>query len=72
MTAITRVLNELVEARSRGVTFKSFGRGFRLAARIKDLRDAGNDIRTYTVDTVNADGEPVRYARYVLVKKKET
>jgi hypothetical protein len=51
------------------VTFKQFATGFRLAARIKDLRDVGHDIRTIMIKTTNADGESVRYARYVLVKR---
>lgn len=39
----------------------------RLAARINDLR-AGHEIETHLVETVNRFGDPVRYARYVLVR----
>jgi hypothetical protein len=39
----------------------------RLAARINDLR-VSHTIETHLVDTINRFGDPVRYARYVLVK----
>lgn len=34
--------------------------------RIKDLRDLGFNIKTVMVESVNADGEKKRYARYYL------
>jgi len=47
-----KVLNELRRRGSQGVTVDHFNIGFRLAARIKDLRDSGNEIRT-AKETVN-------------------
>ena len=38
----------------------------RLSARIKELRDAGFDIRTIMVETTTRFNESCRYARYVL------
>ena len=37
----------------------------RLAARIKELRDAGYDIKTLMFESVNRYGESVRFAKYV-------
>lgn len=71
MSSRERVLRALIAMKSEGVTFNHFGTGFRLSARIKDLRNVGHDIRTYTVEVVNSEGDPVKYARYVLVKKSE-
>jgi hypothetical protein len=42
----------------------------RLAARINNLRDE-YEIETHLVETINRFGDPVRYARYVLVTKGE-
>jgi len=40
---------------------------FRLAARIKDLRDEGHDIHTEIITTDNG----AKIARYSLIKEKE-
>ncbi len=39
---------------------------FRLAARVRDLREQGHDIRTTMVDVENRWGETTRVARYSL------
>jgi len=39
---------------------------FRLAARIKDLRDDGHDIRTEMIQVPNSYGKTVRVARYSM------
>lgn len=43
----------------------------RLAARIKELRDKGYDIRTSMCVGENRYGETVRYAEYLYFGKKE-
>ena len=40
----------------------------RLSGRIYDLRKRGFDITATTEESVNADGEKVRYSRYRLVE----
>lgn len=45
----------------RGVTFDNFARGFRLGARIFDLREAG-----YQIETVTEQAGDCLRARYVL------
>jgi hypothetical protein len=40
----------------------------RLAARINELRKAGHDIRTVSVNTINRLGGRCTYARYELVR----
>ena len=42
----------------------------RLAARIKDLRDMGYDIRTSMEESENRYGEVTRYARYLYKGKR--
>ena len=39
---------------------------FRLAARVRDLRDRGHEIGTQMEDGTNQYGNRVRYARYYL------
>lgn len=39
---------------------------FRLAARVRDLRDQGHDIKTTMVTLTNKWGEDTRVARYSL------
>lgn len=39
----------------------------RLAARIKDLRDAGHRIKTTTMRSKNRDGVTVKWASYTLI-----
>lgn len=56
-----KVLNALENAANRGVTVSDFPTGFRLAARIKDLRDMNYQILT--------DPQPDKMARYVLMGK---
>lgn len=43
---------------------------YRLAARVKDLRDQGFGIHTQTVEVQNRHGELVRVASYSLVMAK--
>lgn len=43
----------------------------RLAARVKELRDAGYDIRTSMETSENRYGETVRYARYLYKGKRD-
>lgn len=38
----------------------------RLSARIKNLRDAGHDIKTIRETGVSRNGNPVCYARYIM------
>lgn len=59
--ACIHVLNRL-KAKKRGVCYDDFARGFRLAARIFDLREAG-----YTIQTVKDEIPGGTRARYVLV-----
>lgn len=40
----------------------------RLSGRIYDLRKRGFDITSTTEESVNSDGEKVRYSRYRLVE----
>ena len=43
----------------------------RLAARIKDLKRRGHNIKSETVKGVNRYGEPTRYSVYRLTEDKE-
>jgi hypothetical protein len=65
MSAATRVLT-MLGRRKNGVTVEHFPRGYRLAARIHDLRCAGHAIVTI-IDETSAG----RIARYVLQNKGE-
>lgn len=56
------VLKALKKKR-KGITFNDFPLGFRLGARIKDLRDMGADIATMRVAQANGSW----HARYVLL-----
>jgi len=49
MTQAERVLTLLAVRGPDGVTIEDFPRGFRLAARVSDLRNAGNAITTTTL-----------------------
>jgi len=60
--AAASVLAKLKAKRRAGVTFDDFARGFRLGARIFDLREAG--YRIATVNEALANGN--KRARYVL------
>lgn len=55
---VERVLNILKQKGHEGVTVHDFGKGFRLGARIYDLRQLGYDIMTCRVES--------KMARYVL------
>lgn len=44
-------------------------RCYRLSARIWDLRAEGNEIETIMEESINEDGNRVRYARYRLRRK---
>jgi EAL domain-containing protein (putative c-di-GMP-specific phosphodiesterase class I) len=57
----SRVLAKLKQNR-RGITFDDFGRGYRLGARIFDLRQAGFNIVTIKEALENGS----QRARYVL------
>lgn len=59
----TRVLNDLKKAKRKGVTFDDYAQGFRLGARIFDLRQLGHKIIT---QKETLQGDVVR-ARYVLL-----
>ena len=61
MKANDRVLTLLKKRPVKGITFKDFGTGFRLASRIYELRQLGYKIITRTVIRGG-----VRYANYVL------
>ena len=41
----------------------------RLASRICDIKRLGYDVVTETVNSVNRDGTPTRYARYKIVQE---
>lgn len=41
----------------------------RLASRIYDLKQSGHMISKELVIDVNKDGDPIRYARYSLIKQ---
>ena len=62
MTQAERVLVLLAVRGPEGVSVLDFPAGFRLGARIKDLRDAGNPIITETIHLASG----ARIARYVL------
>ena len=68
MDNCTAVLRELKKCRSKGLTQdQAIPLGvFRLAARVKDLRDRGFRIETMMLEGVNQYGHKTRYARYVL------
>lgn len=53
------VLNRL-KSRPKGVTFEDFSVGFRLAARVFDLREAGHNIQTIK-DELPGGGTRARY-----------
>lgn len=59
-----RVLSDLRKAKRKGVTFDNYAQGFRLGARIFDLRQLGHKIVT---QKETLPGDVVR-ARYVLLK----
>lgn len=58
-----RVFNDLKKAKRKGISFDDYGVGFRLGARIFDLRQMGHKIAT-TKETLSNGA--VR-ARYVLL-----
>lgn len=60
-THAQRVLTLLKARKSKGVTFQDFATGFRLAARIHELRNDGHDIVTLW-----EHDEDCKWARYVL------
>jgi hypothetical protein len=62
MTQAERVLTLLAVRGEYGICALDLPAGFRLAARIKDLRDAGNNIETYMVRMPGG----ARMARYYL------
>lgn len=63
MSQSERVLEKLKVKKRQGVSYDDFGKGFRLGARIFDLRRKG-----FVIETVpELVGEAIR-ARYVLLK----
>ena len=63
MTQAERVLVLLAVRGPEGVSVLDFAPGFRLAARVADLRAAGNPIETQTATLPGG----AKVARYVLV-----
>jgi hypothetical protein len=61
-----RVLSLLKKKKNKGVTFHDFGTGFRLGARIKDLRDTGLTIVTHKEPLPSGNW----HGRYVLIKEE--
>lgn len=43
---------------------------YRLASRISDLRKEGVNIKREMVKSINRYGEPMRYAKYTLIKEE--
>ena len=43
---------------------------YRLSARVFDLRDLGNDIKTQRIEVENAHGEKINVAEYSMILKK--
>jgi len=70
MNQSAQVLSLLKYWPDRGITQKDvLGLGiFRLAARIKDLKDQGHPISATIEQGRNQHGNPVKFARYHLVK----
>ena len=65
---LIRVLSDLKRAKSKGITFDDYRVGFRLPARIFELRKIG-----YQVDTIKELlPNDVLRARYVLIKSPST
>jgi hypothetical protein len=60
---LATILAKLRAKKARGVTFEDFPKGFRLAGRIFDLREAGYQIATRKEPLSNGG----QYARYVLL-----
>jgi hypothetical protein len=65
-TACAKVLAMLRKARKHGVAFNDFARGFRLGARVYDLRREGFDIITVKEPM----GNGATYARYILMREQ--
>ena len=63
MSSVEQVLAKLRRKRG-GVTFADFAKGFRLAARVHDLRKAG-----HVIQTVRDEIEDGFIARYVLERE---
>jgi hypothetical protein len=67
MSQNDKILTHLRKAKSKGITpieaLADYG-CFRLAARIRDLRDDGHNIITKTVERRNK-----KFAKYVLIKE---
>ena len=60
-------LNKLQSVKNQGVTINDFPAGFRLAARVKDLRNKGYEIITAKEYDYSSVYERV-IARYTLIK----
>jgi len=60
------VMAKLKYKGKHGVTYKDFGRGFRLSSRIHELRNSGNEILTKTES--HAGGH---HARYILIRENQ-
>lgn len=68
MSAKLIVLQKLKKAKSKGIRITDFPLGFRLGARIKDLRDTGLEIITDKIEDYS-QGYKRTIARYVLIKE---
>ena len=61
----TKVLHALRKAKSKGITFSDFVRGFEYRKRLNELRNMGYDI----VSNFEKMSNGGRRARYVLIKE---
>ena len=70
MNQIDKVLRHLEEKGSitAAEAMQEYGI-YRLASRIADLKAAGVAIESEMIKGKNRDGEPIRYARYMLKKE---
>ena len=62
-----KTLEMLLRKKAKGISFDDFPRGFRLGARIFDLRQAGHEITTIIEEMSSG----TRRARYFLIKMKK-
>lgn len=59
--SVLRVLNDLKRHKRKGITFSDYPQGFRLGARVFDLRQLGHNIVTMK-ETLAHDVVRARYA----------
>lgn len=63
------VLRKLQENQQRGLTWDDFHKGFRLSARIYEIRGAGYSITTFNETIRGGKCDGLRKARYVINPK---